>query len=108
VGYRHDGNEGKGAQRAVFKVMSKAAGRYEVRLWYPPNANRATNVPVSVKSAAGEKRMVIDQRRVETAGAFRVLCTVEVAGGETVEVTVSNAETDGYVVVDAVELNPVK
>jgi hypothetical protein len=52
--------------------------------------------------------MVIDQRRVEEAGAFRVLCTVEVAGGETVEVTVSNAETDGYVVVDAVELNPVK
>ena len=108
VGYRHDGNEGKGAQRAVFKVMCKAAGRYEVRLWYPPNANRATNVPVSVKSSAGEKRMLIDQRRVDAAGAFRVLCTVNVGVGETVEVTVSNAETDGYVVVDAVELNPVK
>jgi hypothetical protein len=108
VGYRHDGNEGKGSQRATFKVTSKGSGRYEVRLWYPPNANRASNVPVSVKSSAGEKRMVIDQRRVDAAGAFRVLCSVDTREGETVEVIVSNADTDGYVVVDAVELIPAK
>jgi hypothetical protein len=107
-GYRHDGNEGKGAQRAVFKVISKAGGRHEIRFWYPPNANRATNVPISVKSSTGEKRMVIDQRRVDAGGAFRVLCVLDLVEGEAVEVTVSNAGTDGYVVVDSVELSPAK
>jgi uncharacterized protein (DUF39 family) len=45
---------------------------------------------------------------VDAGGAFRVLCVLDLVEGEAVEVTVSNAGTDGYVVVDSVELSPAK
>ncbi len=108
AGYRHDGNAEKGAQRARFKVKVSRSGRFEVRLWYPPNANRATNVPVSVRFEGGEKVVKIDQRRVDAGGAFRVLCVLDLTEGSVVEVLVSNEGTDGFVVVDAVELSPAR
>jgi hypothetical protein len=108
AGYHHDNNANKGAESARFTPDLPAAGRYEVRIAYPPNANRATNVPVVIKHADGETRLTLNQRQkpaidelFHSAGVFRF------DAGRRGHVEISNAGTDGYVVIDAVQWLPV-
>jgi hypothetical protein len=101
--YQHDGNAGKGEAQAVFRAELAKAGRYEVRLVYAPNKNRASNVPVTVRHAGGEAKVAVDQREPGKVDGIAVsLGEFEFAAGAT-EVTVSNAGTDGYVIIDAVQ-----
>ena len=62
-GYLHDGNENKGKMRVRFTPKLPAAGKYAVYLYYAPASNRATNVPVTVHAADGEKKLTVDQRK---------------------------------------------
>ncbi|MEZ6064828.1 MAG: FAD-dependent oxidoreductase [Planctomycetaceae bacterium] len=105
AGYRHDGNEGQGRKSARFTANLKGS-RYEVRLFYPPNNNRATNVPVTIQHAGGEARVVVNQQQTpEHAGQSTTLGTFEFNGESSV--LVSNADANGYVVIDAVQFLPV-
>jgi 2-phospho-L-lactate guanylyltransferase (CobY/MobA/RfbA family) len=109
VGYRHDGNENRGKQTAKFIADLPAAGKYEVRLAYTPNPNRATNVVVSVAHAGGTAEVKVDQRKKPPIdGAWVSVGTFEFAKGKGAVVTIGNAGADGYVVVDAVQWLPVK
>lgn len=102
--YRHDGNEGKGEKTATFRVKLKP-GRYEVRLSYTPNSNRASNTPVEVRHAGGRAQGVVNQRKTPPIDeTFISLGTF--AFGEQGEVVVSTRGTDGYVVVDGVQFLP--
>jgi hypothetical protein len=101
--YQHDGNAGKGEAQAVFRAELAKAGRYEVRLVYAPNKNRASNVPVTVRHAGGEAKVAVDQREPGKVDGIAVsLGEFEFAAGAA-EVTVSNAGTDGHVIIDAVQ-----
>ncbi len=103
VSYQHDGNAGKGESQAVFRAELAKAGRYEVRLVYAPNKNRASNVPVTVRHAGGEAKVAVDQREPGKIDGIAVsLGEFDFAAGAA-EVTVSNAGTDGYVIIDAVQ-----
>jgi hypothetical protein len=107
VGYRHDGGEGRGQQRARFTPDLPRAGRYEVRLSYSPNPNRATNVPVTVVHADGKATVTVNQRRAPSIDrAFLSLGTFRFDKGKTGSVEVSNAGVDGYVIIDAVQWIP--
>lgn len=99
TGYRHDGNEGKGKKTVRFTPKLEA-GQYEVLLHYPAQANRATNVPVVVNTADGEKTIKVDQRKAADKG--RSLGTFTFAAGEGGWVEVRTDATDGYVIADAV------
>lgn len=104
--YHHDDNQGKGELSARFTTPVKP-GKYEVRVSYPTNPNRATNVPVTIHHAEGEKTVAINQRKAATIdGAFESLGTF--VFGDKAVVEISNRGTDGYVIVDAVQLLPVK
>ena len=108
-GYRHDGGEKDGKQSATFTTDLPAAGKYEVRLSYTPNANRATNVPVTVTHAGGEKAVTVNQqKKPPTDGAFVSLGTFTFEKGKGGSVTVTNKGVDGYVVIDAVVWVPAK
>jgi hypothetical protein len=108
-GYRHDGGGKDGKQSATFTPDLPAAGKYEVRLSYSPNANRATNVPVTVKHADGETAVAVNQRQKPTTdGAFVSLGTFTFEKGKAGGVTVTNKGVDGYVVLDAVVWVPAK
>lgn len=103
-GYHHDNNAGKGHQRARFVPNLPKAGRYQVFIAYPVNANRASNVPVVIRHADGETKVTLNQRRkpsvselLEPVGTFRF----EAGKGGYVEL--SNEGTDGFVVIDAVQ-----
>jgi hypothetical protein len=103
-GYRHDGNAKDGKYSAYFETMLPKTGKYEVRIAYSPNGNRATNVPVLVRFAGGEKVIKVDQQKVPPIdGLFISLGTFEFSAKEPAVVIVSNKEADGYVIIDAVQ-----
>ena len=104
--YLHDNNEQKGELSVTFKLPVPKPGVYEVRLAYTANPNRATNVPVTIRHSKGESIASINQQR--PPGIDKIF---QPLGKFTFEkeavVTVSNEKTNGYVVVDAVQVLPV-
>jgi hypothetical protein len=109
VGYRHDGNKDQGKQSAKFAPDLPAAGKYEVRLAYSANANRASNAKVTVAHAGGTAEKSIDQKKKPAIdGLWVSLGTFEFAKGKGGSVTVSNDGANGYVIIDAVQWVPLK
>jgi hypothetical protein len=107
-GYLHDANDGKGKKSARFTPNLPKAGRYEVRLIYSANPNRATNVPVTIESAEGGKTVTVNQRQQPKVDkTYQPLGTYRFESGKQGSVTISNAGTDGHVIVDSVQFLPV-
>ncbi len=103
-GYRHDGDTNKGQQTARFVADLPRPGRYQVFVAYPWNANRAPSVPVTIRHADGETRVTLNQKKkpavdelLEPVGTYRF------EQGRAGFVEISNAGTEGYVVIDAVQ-----
>lgn len=105
--YLHDGNKSKGEMQASFVVKIEQAGTYEVRLAYTPNPNRASNVPVTVTAGSTKRSLKVNQKKTPPIDkAWVSLGVYKVGRGETVTAEVSNVNTDGYVIVDAVQVVP--
>lgn len=107
TGYRHDGDTNKGQQSIQFVPDLKLAKEYEVRLAYSANSNRASRVPVTIRYADGEKLVFINQRlKPPVDNLFISLGRYRFNEGRTGAVSVSNRDTDGHVIVDAVQFLP--
>ena len=103
-GYRHDGNAKDGKFSAYFETMLPKTGKYEVRVAYSPNGNRATNVPVTIRHAGGETVVKVNQQKEPPInGLFISVGTFEFSAKEPAVVTISNKSADGYVIIDAVQ-----
>lgn len=103
-GYRHDGAAKDGKATARVKAKLPAAGRYEVFLASPPNGNRSSKAAVEVQSASGAKVIHVDQRKPAAGDAlFFSLGTYDFTAEGPAAVTITNAGSDGYVVIDAVQ-----
>ncbi|MBM3851944.1 MAG: FAD-dependent oxidoreductase, partial [Verrucomicrobia bacterium] len=101
-GYHHDNNADKGAQTARFTPTLPAAGRYRVLIAYPWNNNRATNVPVRIRHADGETAVRLNQKKTPSVDALlEPVGTFRFAAGRAGYVEISNAATNGFVVIDA-------
>jgi hypothetical protein len=101
-GYQHNGNS-KSHMKAVFETNLEP-GNYEVRLHYPTNGNRASNVAFTVSHENDSTKIVVDQRKSHSDGQSLSLGTFNF--GETGRVTVDTEGSDGYVVIDAVRFVP--
>jgi len=109
IGYHHDGAESQKEQFAIYTPKLPAAGTYEVRMSYSPNANRATNVEVTIVHSEGTKVVKVNQRKKpDGENGFASLGSFKFAEGKSGTVTISNKNADGYVVVDAVQFLPAK
>ena len=110
TGYRHDSAKDRGKQSAKFVADLPEAGKYEVRLAYTPNANRATAVPVTIIHKDGTASVVVNQQKpAPINGQWISLGTFEFEKGKAAAVTVTNdGVTDGHVIIDAVQWLPVK
>ena len=105
--YRHDGNAANKGMMATFTPNVPEAGPYEVRLLYVATSNRATNVPVTVRSKDGDKTLTVNQREeCLEDGVPRALGVFNFDAGKKGGVTVANLGADGYVVVDGLQLVP--
>jgi hypothetical protein len=104
-GYRHDGNRRDGSRVAMFRFAVREAGRYEVRLAYAPNPNRATNVQVRIEHAQGTTERMVDQRRApDVEDRFVSLGVFHFDEARKGTVRITNAGADGYVIADAIQV----
>ena len=107
--YVHDSATGKGEKTLTFQPESLRAGKYEVRLAYSPGTNRATNTPVTVFSAEGEKLVRVNQRHEPPVeGRFVSLGQYRFEQNGAGFVIVGNEGTKGHVTADAVQFLPVE
>lgn len=104
-GYAHDGNTQKGQKQLRFLLRAPEKGDYEVRLAYVATTNRASNALVTVHRAGETHPVRINQKQPPPLeGLWYPLGRFSLQAGQTLSVVVSNSETDGYVVADAVQL----
>ena len=101
--YVHDNNESKGKCIARYTAKLPGPDLYEIRVSWPPNQNRATNVPITIIAGRERSRKVVNQKQ-SGADGFNSLGRWHLA--DTVTVEISNAETNGYVIADAVQILP--
>ena len=106
-GYVHDDKLSDGQSQATFRTKSLKPGHYDLRMAYSPHPTRATNVPVTITSGGKTTTITVDQTKPLPPGeALRTVGSVEIQNeGETV-ITVINKDTDGFVILDALELVP--
>ncbi len=104
AGYIHDNNAEKGAMTVTFTPEISDAGEYQLILISTPNPNRASNVPVTITVNGESKTVRVDEK----TAAFALLGKFTLPKGKAATITVSNKDTDGYVVVDGLQCLPVK
>ena len=107
TGYLHDDNRGDGESVAVFRFQASKAGRHDLRMAYSPHETRAKKVPVIIESRGRKTEIIADQTQPLPAGeAFRSIGTLDLDSGARTTITIRNASTDGFVIVDALQLVP--
>lgn len=105
TGYLHDDKRSDGQSVAIFRCKAPKTGRYELRMAYSPHETRATKVPVTIQSNGRKTDIIVDQTLPLAAGeAFRTIGIVKLDGDVETVITVSNAGTEGFVILDALQL----
>jgi ribulose 1,5-bisphosphate synthetase/thiazole synthase len=99
-GYIHDGNEEKGAKSLTWSTDIPEAAEYEIIFLYPPNNNRASNVPVTVEIDGKATEVKVNEKDKKGAA---VLGKFALPKGKGTAIKLTNAGTDGYVVADGVQ-----
>jgi hypothetical protein len=106
-GYRY-ASKGSGAS-ARFEFTVPRSGDYEVRISYQPHENRATNTPITVFSAAGEKSIKVNQRIAPPlAKGFYTLGAHRFETGTPGAVVIGTDGIDGNAHADAVQVIPLE
>lgn len=107
IGYQHDGAAKDGNSKAVYETKLPAPGKYEVRIGYTPNKNRASNVPILVTHSLGESKTMVNQQKTPAInGHWTSIGTFQFK--DTGRVSVSNQDTNGHVIIDGVQWLPVE
>lgn len=99
-GYIHDGNTEKGAKSLMWSADIPEAGEYEIIFLYPPNNNRASNVPVTVEIAGKATEVRVNEKDKKGAASLGKFALPK---GKGTTIKLSNTGTDGYVVADGVQ-----
>ncbi|KAA5540039.1 FAD-dependent oxidoreductase [Roseiconus nitratireducens] len=103
--YLHDNDGGKGECRVTYRGNLPAAGNYRVFVYWPPHPNRATNTTVTVVDGEGKRTSVsLDQRDATSKGRKLI---GEFRFGTSAVAEISNGDSDGYVIADAIQFLPV-
>jgi hypothetical protein len=107
-GYHHDDQHGDGQCSASFTFQIEKTAIYALRFAYSAHETRATNVPVTVETNGKKARLLLDQTLpLQTGDLFRTLAELDLKAGQPVTITLTNKNTDGFVIVDGVQLNPI-
>jgi hypothetical protein len=101
--YLHDGDADKGTKTITFTPAIPSDGAYDVYLKWTQNRNRATNVPIEIITADGKKSVKVNQRE---KGGWVKIATGKFKAGNSASLTISNKDTDGHVIADAVRWVP--
>jgi hypothetical protein len=104
--YLHDGNGNKGQMKIIFQPDLPEAGEYEVFLIATSNPNRASRVPVSISVSNSSTRTIVEHVTTvnEKTNAIHGLGKYRLPKGHDSRIRISNGGTDGFVVVDGLQL----
>ena len=103
--YLHDDKLGDGSCVAVFRLQVPQSGRYDLRMAYSAHETRATKVPLTIHNGEKAVELLVDQTQPLPAGeTFRSIGKVELQKGRETTLTIRNANTDGFVILDALQL----
>ncbi len=106
-GYFHDGNGGKGIRKAKFHFSPRMDGPHELRVAYIPSGNRSGSVRYEISDEKGLKEIVVDQRKDGSVEKiWHSLGSYDFLQGKRYAVSLNNDGTEGYVVVDALQIIP--
>ncbi len=106
--YVHDLNEGKGEKTISFPAKMPKTGRYEVRVAFNAGPNRADRAMVNILHADGEELKDLKLATANLKGLqFASMGTYRFEGNGQGFVLISNAGSQGYVTIDAVQFLPV-
>ncbi|HCN31214.1 MAG TPA: xanthan lyase [Verrucomicrobiales bacterium] len=104
-GYLHDDRRADGLSEAVFRFRVPKAGNYDLRMAYSAHETRATRVPVIVETGGEKTRLLVDQTLPLPLGRhFRGIGSAALDAETDVVITVTNQDTDGFVIVDALQV----
>jgi hypothetical protein len=97
--YMHDSDARDGRASARFDVKAGKPGRYRIKLLYPKNQNRATNTPLEIVGGGRTYRAAVNQRQDPVwLGPYDLPAEFSV--------TITNRSTNGFVVVDGLQVAP--
>ncbi|MEW4490610.1 DUF1553 domain-containing protein [Thalassoglobus sp. JC818] len=104
-GYIHDDKQDLGQKKVIFEVNVPEDGEYEVRLAFPGSGGRASNVPVVIDHAEGSATISVDQtKRAKLLTMLQPVGRFPIQADKPFVVTISNTDTNGYVIVDALQV----
>jgi hypothetical protein len=93
--------------KATFEFTVPSDGLYEVRFATAPHENRASNTAITVRTADGDKRLTVDQKKPgPIENRWISLGRHRFAAGRVSAVEVDAANANGNVHIDAVQVLP--
>ncbi len=105
AGYLHDNQRADGRSTAIFRFKAPATGRYDLKMAYSAHETRAKKVPVTIQSGTQKTQLTADQTLPLPKGeAFRSIGAVNLTGDAETTITISNTGTEGFVILDALQL----
>jgi hypothetical protein len=105
TGYLHDDRRADGQSQATFRFKAPKSGHYDLRMAYSAHETRAAKVPLTLQSGEHKYSFVVDLTQPLPAGeTFRSVGTVDLTGETETIITLSNTGTDGFVILDALQL----
>ncbi len=100
-------SRGDGKATANFRFKAPKSGRYQLLMAYSAHETRAENVPVTVSSGPHSHGIQVDQTVPLPNGKhFRPIGTVDLSADVKTEIQITNADTTGFVIIDALQLLP--
>ena len=102
--YRHNAAKASPKTKATFSIPKVALDGVarELRIHWPAQENRATNVPITITHSEGETKYTLNQRVPGKLGGWASLGTF--AFDKQSSVVIGTKETDGHVLIDAILL----
>ena len=105
--YLHDKNSGRGEKSVTFEPSAIEPGTYQVRMSYAHGENRSSKTIVRIFSADGEALVKVNQRKpADENGLWQPLGKFRFEPGGQAFVIVSNEDSDGHVIADAIQFLP--
>lgn len=105
TGYVHDDKRGDGHSIATFRFKAPKSVRYDLRIAYSPHETRASKVPIIIESGTQKAVLTFDQTQPLPAGeAFRSAGFIQLTSDAETKIIISNTGTEGFVILDAIQL----
>ena len=103
--YFHDGNGNKGMCTAKFPFVAPMNGLHEIKVSFSSFGNRAGNLNYLINHEKGFSKVPVDQRKPQSIDdLWFSLGSFEFVKGKQYCVSLSNENTEGYVVADAIQV----